>query len=553
MADESTKVTYDVSQAISAVNKLAETIDNATGRIVDAFEKSETASKRAESGLGNIQQAANDLSGGVLGVATDVGILVGSFIGAVVAGQRLADMVARNTFGFEEAAGQIEDFIRQADKFRDVTQGGRDIGNAATNTQLERQLFLLSRSQQAEIRARAQGLAAEQAANNNKLQAQRQYYSELDSIAQKSANNRQKLEERLSDLVARTNERRFLNSISRFNDNAQISKIIDEAGRLQDKGGDSNLSQAENLLDKALGKAEGNTANVKRVEEAINSLIRARQREADQAAQANQADEKRAQAAANAVKQTQAETEAIRAKQRALQEQTQNNAVQRADAQRQQQDNRRQQEFDAARLKAQVELAALNRVSQTPVTTGERANASFGGLLGREGNPLLISDAEVQRQRNLVDQITALQDKINNNLQKNPTPQGFQDNIKDITQLQELVEFLAGTDNLSAAFKPDLSRLQQGSKLLDRIRNTMQEISGSSGFLDGRGPERFNPVRPNPAPNPNQGASVPAPRAVNQNINVDLQVRGGMIDSDTIQQVTERVAREIRKGTAQQA
>lgn len=553
MSDSSnptTTVVYDVSAAISSLQQLDDKVKGSGKTAQDAFDKAGASSGKFESGITGL---TNQITSGAaqtafyanqtLELANNLGTAAGRAL-------ELGQNIAEGGFGFESANKQIDEFIARLDSIGHIVQGAIDIGNAAQNAALERQLFLTSRSQLANERAQVQAIAGEQSALAIRLSANKQYYSELESISKQSAQKRKEAEDSLNSLVTSVNERRFLTSISRFNNNAQISKIIDQSHNLEAAGGKDNLASAENLLNDALKKAQdsGSKANVSRVEEGFNDLIKKRQDDANAAAKQADSDKLSADAAKKVTVEIEAQSAALKDNAAQLQATIQASALKRAEDKRKQQDNERNQAFDRAQLDLRKNLVDLDKIENQPISPASRIPNTAAGVI----KEIAIPEQELDHQRQVLKEAQALQEQIDAHIKSNPTPAGIQAQAPAQAQLKSLLAELQDIPNLSATLVPDVDKLKKTEDIYERIQKAAEATAAASGRLDGGRPESVQPQPAQGTGNTGAGNATPAaPRVTNQNIQVDLQVRGGMIDSDTIAQITERVSREIRKGTVQ--
>lgn len=548
MSDALTTVSYDVSAAISALEQLDDKVKQSGKTAEDAFNKGGAASAKYEGEIGGLANQLLSGAGSTAFFANQTLELAGHLGEAAEKAIAFTESIAEQGFGFETAVQKVDEFIARLDSIAKTVQGAIDIGNAAQNAALQRQLFLTSRSQLAAERSAIGAITAEQQGLQIRLSGAKQFYSQLDAIANKSAQTRKEAEDKLNSLVAGTNERRFLASISRFSENAQISKLIDQADRLEKQGGKNNLESAQNLLDKALSKAQdsGQGANVRRVESAFDGLINKRREDAAAADKQATSDKAAADSANKVTAAILAQSQALRTKQTSLQTDIQNSALQRAEDKRKQEDNLRQQAFDTAQRDLRKQLVELDKASQTPTTIFDRAK----GLLSNV-KEISLPESEFRTQKDNLEQALALRDKIDARIKANPTPAGIKGAAGDQAALKALLEELVDIPNLSGSLQPDVDKLQRSVDLYDKIQKSAEATAAASGRIDGGRPDTLPPVRPNGPVNTNANPVNAAPqnKTVTQNIQVDMNVRGGMIDPETIQQISERVSREIRKGT----
>src|SRR3990172_9187267 len=102
MPESVTTFTYDVSQAVSALDTLSRKSEEFGKKSEDGFNKAEDSSGGFETKLGNLGSVANELTGGLSGLAVQSLAVVAGFGAAAIAGEELLNVISEQTFGFEK-------------------------------------------------------------------------------------------------------------------------------------------------------------------------------------------------------------------------------------------------------------------------------------------------------------------------------------------------------------------------------------------------------------------------------------------------------------------
>src|SRR5690606_8199419 len=95
----------------------------------------------------------------------------------------------------------------------------------------------------------------------------------------------------------------------------------------------------------------------------------------------------------------------------------------------------------------------------------------------------------------------------------------------------------------------EVVRLREGLEALRRTIdiNTQQQSAGQNVRLPGTAAQSLPPTTAGTTPQPIQTAPA------QQNITVNANVKGGIIDAETTRAITDIIRREIRRGTAPSA
>ena len=164
---EKTVVEYDVTRAIQALENLERAQDRIVGSIKDGFAEAGKASERLEEKLEEPRGGFERLSGSVFvtAAAFNEAISLGSTVISTALG--IAEGVAEMAFGFETAASDVQEFIDRGNELQEFENLFSSIGDNIRNSFLQRQLRDLGlesaqlRQQMQALDAQARGLRAQ--------------------------------------------------------------------------------------------------------------------------------------------------------------------------------------------------------------------------------------------------------------------------------------------------------------------------------------------------------------------------------------------------------
>lgn len=580
MADNVTKVEYDVKDAVKGLQELDSKLDESAKKADQAFGRMEDASDDVDKNFDSLGEAVSLFSFKVNQILD-----IMSRVGPVIAG--VAQNLAVQTFGWESAADQAEDYQRKIEAVNEVLQQFDSLENAAINSRFQKAIEEL-RLAQSERGVRQGEISEESAILQGKLREQQQYYNELNQIARQSANERQSLEQRLARLTADAQDKQIIKSTEGFSPGARVNQLLEAADKLSKTG---EFDRAERILQEAERVAGDNAFNQRAVSQAMQSLIADVGAAAQAAAEKEKIDKQSAASAQSQVSATRDRIQALREEAAGIQH---TNKLEK-ERQRQlqiglQAEKRRQTRQESGR-EAETNIQALQSEIEGATTKLEALKNAFSATF----SDFLIPTEELQQQAAAIELLDQRARSLAQTLGQDATIGDVEGEQQRIQQFIAALEELKGVDRLGETFAPDIERLDdiaerikaiidaaekarsagadsndrlidpsvnesavdvstqtnavaqdieraaKGAQLLEQhFRNAAQEAakikigpisSGLPGQADG------------------PGQAVPAtPTQTQQTINVNASVKGGIIDGEVVREITAIIQRELRKG-----
>jgi hypothetical protein len=553
MADEeksTTVVTYDVSDAVEKLGVLDKAVAKATDSAEKSFDKLGGASKGIARDLADMLPK----SGLVGGAVTFAGAFAAGAAGAIALGKGIGTVTAevlRLATGWESANDEIEDFIRLSHDIDRNTRGTSGIREAAIEGRTQGEILRLRkeaepiRGEQIEVRAAERSASA-------RLDVARDFYRELDRMAQESTRKREQLEDGLKSLVSRTNERRLLRSIEGGSSGFQVNKLIEEANKLKDRG---DFDDAESLLNRALDRAGGNASAIRVVEEAFDSLIAAQTKGVNQAKAEEAALTARVAGQKAVVDGLTVEVQLLKERNAQLAAAVKINRLEQqrvrnagAEAVNTEQVTQRNKELEQSLQRVGERIDTNRGAFQTfkdafsGLATGDLANAVFGAFTG---DSFSAQNAKIREGLELAE-------RIQRAIQASPSNAPGQEG--NLNQLAEILSEIEGNPNLFDSLIPEKDRLRGVTDELQKQLEIIKELRRTQNVGTALQGESFNPVpRPRvPAPATGQGAAA-GTRTTNNQVTVNATVKGGIVDGEVARQLTEIIRREVRRGLTEQA
>lgn len=526
--DNATVVTYDVDSAVANLKKLDKAVENSEKNAEEAFDGLEDSSSALDTAIGTaLGGLASSLSGQIL-----------PFL------EGLTVAIAENIYGWERASDAINDHIETLERLEKVQGTGTDVLLAQVEAE-EQARVLAARQAQVPLQKENASLSIQQATLNQRLSAEKQYYSQLDKIADASVKKRQKLETQLADLLGSIEDRRLKASLSGGTDAFQSNKLVEAADALARSG---EFARAESLLDDALSKAGDNRGITNQVEQGYDRLAESIKKATKEAAAQEGADVGRAQSQQQIVAGLQAEVKALKDRQTAVQSQIRESRAEVNDARN-----------DAKEAELAIKLEASQRaVKQQLELVGKQLSENRGQIekyldafKGFFSGDALINNDTIQGQADSINKGIEAADRIAVAFAKAPTTQTAIEQQPNIEKLANFVSLLRANDQVIAdSLKPEVDKLETLLEAIRKVSANVAEQQRATNAVQGAQPAA--PVAPQrPAGAPAGQPQAAAQQPVNQQVAVSVNVKGGMIDNATIQQISAIVARNIRAGTQQ--
>lgn len=588
MADVVTKVLYDTDPAVDELTKLDNKLRQSADSAEKSFDKMSKGSKLFEQGLSKVSGPAGDFIGKLRNLSAEYGT-AGLAAGAVAVSLSAiaAELIDIPELTKDAAAATnalnaaIEQELELLNKLDDLSSARQFRGFTNQERELDQRRINIAERQNA--------IDEQREVLQTRLSSYRQYYDSIDRRAEESQRTRENLERRLSGL----RESAEVSSVSNLPIGRQVLELINLSQRSSRTG---DLEKAERLLDKAkevasrtgdqsgffsrqIGAAESNL--VSQIEKQINA--RKREEEAIKAQK---------KAAEELIRVTEGQDSVLKAEQRGLRRESRDvrrdsREIQLTRAIAQDEDKA----DDAARSRAAAHQQIINLLNtersllQQVTDIGKTAGTVFFGA-GASGLTKQIEDVK-QTQ----DLFLRASSRLSNRTTQDDEA-GAQDLVKVQQLLGKLQELRAG-GGLSGALEFNVQNLEKAVEAYGKILDAdkLLEQSGKSTFKkedEGgllRGTEeaedklsnarleaerlrdalqtaadasiRINPSIPSaPAnaasPAPANAASPAVTAVTQQTINVNAEVKGGIIDPETTRIIVGLIQRELRRGTGPQ-
>lgn len=533
MAETRLEVTYDVEKALAALQRLQDELRSTGDAASEGFQEAEDAGERFLDGLqgalGRISPAAGRAVGEIRALASAYGV-VG--VAGAAAGVAIGS-IAANLFNLPKFLNDAnEDLERLNDSFDRLAQ----IQNNLTDFQFsgrfrqieERNRGLDERAIKLAEAREITSIAVEE--NQRRVAIERDAFNQITQAARDSAQQRQTIEEQLTRIL----ERRQARADSALPLGRQFENVLGRARQAREsgdtQGAERFIQQAEQLAEQ-LG---GHAFFTKQIAAEEDKLVSALQQAAAARAQDTAALEKQAAARKKNLDLALQEQETLRGEQR---QQTNEFRNIRADRRQNSLDARRLQD-EQRQIKAGQQLAASFNQLATNITT---VDSGFTELKNRIKNIIELGTGnDVFAEQGLLNFAEAQRGKLGTQLASGDT-------VGAATTLQDLERTLAfiASNELSSGLQTTFDRLQQAVEIAKQIPaiQAERELAGASTRIPGQVPFA---VAPQPAAQPQtvQGGTT----TVNENVTVNI--RGGMLDDETVRQIGEKLQRQRRQGVS---
>lgn len=577
---EKTVVEYDVSQAIAQLNKLDQKVKQSGDVAQKGFNKAEAASEAFERGLGKAAPRLSSFLDEIKGLGASMGplgVAIGG-VGVAVAGliRELVDIPEL----MRDTNAQFEAFSAGADNLADLTKNDIDIESALKLDKLNQQLEVF-KEKLADVADQNAALGREREGLQERLSAHEEFYNDITNAARESAREREALEKRVQSI----REKQFLRGIDKLPPEFQVKKLTERAAAATKSG---DFDTAERLLDKAASasdKAGGfGRRNVAEEEERLIKAIEASAKAKQQAEAVN----KQAQATEKqSIDNLKQEIALLKQRQAELARQRKEIGAATKRTGLEIGDTREDTQFEKGIVDRNLALEKIERIRNEERSTFEKGRDLFklaGGTGGgQEAQKTMKEVQEIEKITNRVvenfskmtissdrlalDDIKEIEARVSK-LRQDPGTTGAVD-----FNLERLERFTKEARNVQLADRDVAStergadtRLESGAARVDegtaaaeeRLRKAREEAAGLANELErsGRASQAINPKVPSAPASPatrsapaSTGASGAGPQTTTQNITVNANVKGGIIDAEVTRAITDIVRREIRRGT----
>lgn len=594
MADNATVVTYDISQAMTRLEQLAQKLEDVADRTQDNFDRAEASTGKWEKKLAILSPRLTGILGDVRTLTagvTDFGIGVG--VAGAAAGIAIG-AVAAQFIDFNElvkdSTAQIEAFQDQVSTGFNLRKGAEGVRDAFELEKFDTRLEDI-RDQQAGIAESTAAIGREKAGLEDRLSANKSYYTQLTQLAKSSAREREAIEKRLEGIQ----ERKFLRGIDKLPVEFQLKKLTDEIGRRR-QGGD--LEGAERLLQQAqsIQDSSGSAFQSRQLADEENKLIEALGKKQTELKSAEDAANKEAEATRNNATALQEQLDLLKATTQELgrqrkelqaagkrvglaRETFQENVVARTSAQERDEAVRK---INAERF---VERSfAQKQVDQFKFGFDSLSPSGAGGAGIAEQNKLVVAGKVlIQAYFNELKKGTAEADtnasgileklnRINGALKQDPSRStAFDFDVAQFDRViaqgnivneanrkragserafdsqitiepQQTADLALEATNVGNNFGIAADNAERMAAGVERARKALDGANVSIPSIGTGLPTRQA-----------SGQAAPAGTTNQQNVNVQMDIKANTVDEAFIRQVTERVRREIRRDTTPKA
>lgn len=593
MAGESTKITYNVDDAISALNKLNKKVGEAADKVVNELgNKASAGLDKFIDGLGEVSPVAGNVVGKIRELATSMGP-VGLVAGTAAAG--LAAVVS-NLIDLPgllaDSAGGMEAFGDAVDRQFKIFEKFDDINDAIAKSANKRALRELS-LKQAEIGQEQVRINNLKAGTQAELQIAQEVVREKERILKESVKKRIDLEKEFQKAAGEQRVRQVEGGALK-----KERAVGDLAAAAQQEALKGNVDLAQKLRDRAQEIADelgGHVFFQKQVESATAAINNKMKDQVKDEAKVQAGLQNELAAAKQIVVERQKELDVLKERERLLRNDTkdiraQRRIIQEQETQRGQTDVADQgagqviaavakirQEFEIGGRSAAENIKDSLRLTLGGLSSKARVDAGVGTerdalklveqisktLLNREG----VSAQDVANLQPLVEKLGALtgalevakgQGTLNGGQERGL--QQLQRFIADFNQAAEGAAKFASADRdpnqiIRRDSEPD-SAVQQFNQ---RITNAGAGVTSLNDAAT-RAADSLNRIAsPTVPPVASPSAQIPqaatpakpivAGPAPPANITVNANVKGGIIDREVTEKITDIIRRELRKQT----
>jgi hypothetical protein len=141
--------------------------------------------------------------------------------------------------------------------------------------------------------------------------------------------------------------------------------------------------------------------------------------------------------------------------------------------------------------------------------------------------------------------------KIKNAIEVSPSNAPGQEG--NLNKLAEILSTVEGNPNLFDSLVPEKDRLRGVTDELEKQLEIVKELQRARAARTAIDADNFTPAQrprvPAPTAGSNQGAA--ATKTTNNQVTVNANVKGGIIDGDVARQLTDIIRREVRRGLAE--
>lgn len=573
-----TKVTYDVSDAIAKLNQLNKKVGEAGDKAVDAFAKKGTAALDSfVDGLSNVSPVAGKAVGGIRNLVAAAGPM-GAVLGTAAAG---AAAVVSNLIDLPgllaDSAGGMEAFNTAADRQLQIFEKFDDVNDAiekSTNKRALRELSL----RQAEIgheQARLNNLKTQTA---EELDNARTVAREKTALVEESVNRRMALEKKLADATGGQR-------VAQVERGALTKEraVGDLAAAAQSEALKGNVDLAEELRDRAQELTEelgGHVFFQKQVDSATTAITAGLQKQVAAEAKVQSGLEQEAALATRIANERERELHTLQERERLLRNETKEIRAARREI------------TERETVRGQTDIADQGAGEVLSGIAKIRAEFEIGGRSVAENikDSLRLSlsglsskarvDAGIATERDALQ----LVERISQTLLKpgGPTAQ----EVADIRPLVEKIGALTGALEVARGQGTLSAGQNAGVDQLNRFLKDFQQIAGGAAKFVGADRDPNAQIKRDsegvlvaPARNLDSAATnldraaaklagVPTPSTVATasipqtgqaavatavqgptTINVNANVKGGIIDAETTRTITDIIRTELRKQT----
>ena len=591
---QATKILLDTADAIKKLDQLKEKFSEVSDE-VDELEDSGDGSffETLEEGAGSLAPKLTKVASGARTVATAVGPM-GAVIGVAAASvAALVTNLINLPEVFRDTRAEMEAFTAAAERQLDIQNEISGVSDALVNSRTARELRSL----------RLEG--AQLSARQGELTASRQSASEELKIFK----DRLKQEEKLfKDSIKRRRDAQKIldeeqDSVERVRSDPRLTegqRAIELAARAEQEAQKGNLELAQKFRDAAQEVTDelgGHVFFQERVDQATDSIVANAKRQVSEEDKVQTAIKGRVSQLEAEISLREENLKLIAREAAAITKAQGQVTLQRGQARERRFEERNQQGRDEAGRTVRNVATILNReISDGGRSAAENIRDSLKQSLGNftraqttRAQSFTVGEAfdelpriaevlkDAQATPNEILSLAGPLERLASNLGALETFRGRTGSESfdaDIDQLQSILNLgrralRAAEQGINADADP-FQPLREGvAGIQPTIRTTQQLIedlggaaSGATDKLNGVG-QTAVPTTRSPQQQVAQATATPAAAApaaaatvtapVTQDIDVTVQIKGGMIDNETIDKVAERVQRILRRGTGQGA
>lgn len=550
MTDVVTKVVYDVKDAIKKLNDLNKKIDKTTSNTKKKFEEADEATGNWEQGLDSLKNKIGGVVTGVTGLSFGVAAMAAGVGAAAVAVGSLALQFIDLPKWIGDSTRELEQFGKSTQKVLRALDRVSAINDARINSQLQ-----LAKE---EIKNRQANTTDAQIASRKRLR-----FLQEELAGQKALQNeKERLEEKLSGRQASRQGAKFAG----LDPDIRSASLLEEA-TLQAKKG--NVDAAEKLVSEA---------------ESLKPLLQNQVFSLQASEDANNAIDEAIKKQIVGTKNTSAELEnRVKLEQKIQNLLTDQLGLQGAEGKRVKNITKgegRFQERDASAraIEANTEILekeltlgrsqleiARDSVLQTKnsITASREQVVAIGQLKAAmdAAREIAVASAREVRGEITLGELNATLEKNLPVVEKNSRAfetaverqdfEGFVPDIEKLNRTGEAIGVIA--DNTAKAIKAGAG---EGEALVEGVRGFGEAAGLAAANLERIGSVEI-PIGVPPAAGLSTSAPTPSPSPVPAAgtgpavINVNAEVKGGLIDAEVTTLITDIITREIRKATSQ--